>query len=226
MGSGKKDMHGSVKTLFEGHCNADASMIAEIKLKNVTFTAKENCKLTYMNESSINTTCDMTTIIDEFAKQAVENDVQSAKKLQNTIDRETSISTCTSDDCLHEIKINITKNLHVLCDSQVKAEATIEQIGGEIICDGQSDLMFGNKIDARASCLHTLIDKIAEDDQTLEPEQEHYISDTSWVAAIAVAVGLLFILFILFLFYLYTSTHQIQPHKSTAQTNRNRPNHI
>lgn len=151
-----REIDAQLDAQFTAHCNASAQSIQEIVLRDVNVIAKDNCKISFMNKASVNSSCDMGPIIDAIAEMAVSADQEFAKTLQDAQDRQANAK-CEADNCTDKVKVAVTKKLNSACESASKAQQTMEVTGATIFCDGNSVAEFGNLSEVRATCLRSLL---------------------------------------------------------------------
>lgn len=157
-----REIDAKLDAQFTAHCNASAQSIQEIVLRGVNIIARENCKISFMNKASVNSSCDMGPIMDAIAEMAVSADQEFAKNLQDTQDRRANAK-CEADNCTDKVKVAVTKNLKSACESSSKAQQTLEVIGATIFCDGNTVAKFGNFSEVRATCLRSLLNGAVEE---------------------------------------------------------------
>lgn len=151
-----REIDAKLNAQFTANCNASAQSIQEILLRDVNIIAKDNCRISFMNKASLNSSCDMGPIIDAIAEMAVSADQEFAKTLQDTQDRQAN-ARCEADNCVDKLKVAVTKNLTAACESSSKAQQTMQVTGATIFCDGNSVAEFGNFSEVRATCLRSLL---------------------------------------------------------------------
>lgn len=151
-----REIDAKLDAQFTAHCNASAQSIQEIVLRDVNIIARENCKISFMNKASVNSSCDMGPIIDAIAEMTVSADQEFAKTLQDAQDRQANAK-CEADNCTDKVKVAVTKKLNSACESSSKAQQTMQVTGATIFCDGNSVAEFGNFSEVRATCLRSLL---------------------------------------------------------------------
>jgi hypothetical protein len=164
-----REIDANIDAQFKANCNASAQSIQEILLRDVNIIAKDNCKISFMNKASVNSSCDMGPIIDAIAEMAVSTDQEFAKTLQDTQDRQANAK-CEADNCTDKVKVAVKKNLTSACESLSKAQQTMEVTGATIFCDGNSVAEFGNFSEVRATCLRSLLHGGVEEVSSQEKE--------------------------------------------------------
>lgn len=135
---------------FSGNCSPSASAQQQIKLNNVKIRARDDCSINFINYATVNTTCDMSAIIDAIAQLAVEADENFAKALMSAQD---AADSSTADT--HTQIINVKKKLKAECLSTSNAKQSLEINGAVLECTGNSQITSGNDADVRATCLRT-----------------------------------------------------------------------
>lgn len=151
-----REIDANLNSQFTAHCNASAQSIQEIVLRDVNIIATENCRISFINRASVNSSCDMSPIIDAIAEMAVSADQEFARTLQDTQDRQAN-ATCEADNCTDRVKVAVKNNLHSACESSSKAQQTMQVTGATIFCDGNSVAEFGSFSEVRATCLRSLL---------------------------------------------------------------------
>tara|TARA_B110000285_G_C15074160_1_gene589724 strand:+ start:907 stop:1548 length:642 start_codon:yes stop_codon:yes gene_type:complete len=151
-----REIDAKLDAQFTTNCNPSAQSIQEILLRDVNIIAKDNCKISFMNKASVNSSCDMGPIIDAIAEMAVSTDQEFAKTLQDAQDRQANAK-CEADNCTDKVKVAVTKKLTSACESSSKAQQTMQLTGATIFCDGNSVAEFGNFSEVRATCLRSLL---------------------------------------------------------------------
>ena len=152
----QRDIDVKLNSTFQANCAASAVSIQTINLKNVNIITRDNCSSSFTNRASLNTSCDMSAIIDSIAEMAASTDEEFAKTLQDVSDRE-AFDKCEADNCLEKLKINVKKNLSASCATEARAMQTFNMDGGTIYCDGNSVAQYGNFAEVRASCLRSML---------------------------------------------------------------------
>ncbi len=151
-----REIDSKLDAQFKAHCNSSAQSIQEINLKDVNIIARDNCRISFMNKASVNSSCDMGPIIDAVAEMAVSTNAEFAKGLQDAQDRQANMK-CEADNCEDKVKVAVTKNLTSACESSSKAQQTMNLTGATIFCDGNTVAEFGNFSEVRATCLRSLL---------------------------------------------------------------------
>lgn len=141
---------------FEVNCLASAESIQELTLEDTSVIMRDNCKISFMNKVSVNSTCNMTPIIDAIAEMVVNGDQKLAETLQATQDRQANAQ-CEADNCKDRLTISVTNNLKSSCENAAKSKQSLKMIGGTIICDGNAVAEHGNFSEVKATCLRSLL---------------------------------------------------------------------
>ena len=157
-----REIDSKLDAQFTANCNSNAQIIQEINLDGLNIIARDNCRISFMNKASVNSTCDMGPIIDAISEMAVSTDREFAKGLQEAQDQQAN-QKCEADNCEDKLKVAVTKRLTSACESSAKAQQTLKIIGLTILCDGNAVANFGNSSEVRATCLRSLLHSGVED---------------------------------------------------------------
>ena len=157
-----REIDSEIDAQFRANCNASASGIQVITLKDVTIIARDNCRFSAVNKASLNSTCEMSPIFDAIAEMAVNTDMEFAQRLQDAQDRQANMK-CDADNCEDRLKVSIKRRLASACDSKSRAIQTVNVLGGTIFCDGNTIADFGNQTEIRATCLSKLLHDVVEE---------------------------------------------------------------
>lgn len=146
----------TISSQFEAHCTPTANSAQIIELQGLNIIAKDNCRMEFMNKASVDSTCEMSPIIDGVSKMAVETSKEFAEILQGAMDREAN-KNCDADNCEDKLRVAVTKHLTAKCASETTANQTLKMNGGVIFCTGNTVSTYGNYAEVRASCLQKLL---------------------------------------------------------------------
>ena len=145
-----REISANLKLQCDANCNPSATSQQRIELEGVTIRARDNCSINFINYATVDTSCDMNSIIDAVAKVAVQADESFAKQLMDARDAAES-----SSADVHRQELNIQKSLKASCLSHANAQQTIKITGAVMECTGNSQITSGNDADVRATCLRT-----------------------------------------------------------------------
>lgn len=145
-----REISANLKLQFDANCNPSATSQQRIELEGVTIRARDNCSINFINYATVDTSCDMNSIIEAVAKVAVQADESFAKQLMDARDAAES-----SSADVHRQELNIQKSLKASCLSHANAQQTIKFTGAVMECTGNSQVTSGNDADVRATCIRT-----------------------------------------------------------------------
>jgi hypothetical protein len=143
-----RQISANLDLLFSGNCSPNASVQQTISFKDVVIRASDNCSVGWFNLATVNSTCDMSAIIDAVAQLAVQADAEFAKALMSAQDAAEAL---TAD--VHTQQMNVKKKLTAECHSVSQARQSILVSDSILYCDKNAQMNHGNKTDVRATCL-------------------------------------------------------------------------
>lgn len=162
----RKKIDAQLNAKFETNCNSTATSVQLLEVKDIKVVARGNCTVSFINESTLDSKCDMKPIIKSVTNSLVATDKELAKLMTG---EENSISNTISDK---DLKLKIKKHLELKCNSHAKATQTLKVTGVNIYCDQDAGSVWKNSTEVRATCLKEMFHDALERQTEFEKEDD------------------------------------------------------
>jgi len=186
-------INAQLNSQFEANCQSTATSVQLLEVKDIKVVARGNCTISFKNESTVDSQCDLKPIIKSVTDALVATDKNLAKLMTG---EEESISNTISDK---DLKVKIRKHLELSCDSHAKATQTLRITGVNIYCDQDAGVEYTNSTEVRATCLKEMFNDALERQTDFKKEKKKKKDDNNDM----IMYG--FMVFIVFLFLIVIS---------------------
>lgn len=140
------EAYSKIDRQFDSFCDASNNTSQSITLRGNTYIMTDDCKQTFVNKATVRANCKMDDITENVAQ------FLSTTNLGREI---ADIDTCADADadCTATLTESIKTKLRSACSSQNDATQSFTKTDSVILCDSNTDSVWGNEMDVRASCL-------------------------------------------------------------------------
>ncbi len=166
------EAYSKIDQQFDSFCDASNNTSQSITLTGNTYVMTDNCQQTFVNKATVRANCEMDDITENVAQ------FLSTTNLGREIADKDTCADASASECTATLTESIKTKLRSACSSHNDATQSFTMTNSVIMCDSNTDSVWGNEMDVRASCLKQ---KVLDAQTVIENRGNDDDDGTTWL---------------------------------------------